>query len=118
MSEAEQWRQARYPGIRPASAKPRSVVAAFDPPFQRPGVDAPVSRAELADVAARSAAWAAKREKKPQAAVAERLTPQNHMRMGDAMPVRAERVEAQLRQAGAQGEAARRAAAARRGKEY
>ena len=61
---------------------------------------------------------AAKREKLPQAAAAERLTPQNHMRMGDAMPVRAERVEAQLRQAAAQGEAARRAAAAKRGKEY
>ena len=70
-------------------------------------------------MAARGAAWAAKREKPAgngRASGGEvRLTPQNHQRPSDAMPFRADRVEEQLRRAAAQGEAARAVAAGKKG---
>jgi hypothetical protein len=67
-----------------------------------------VIQPELADVAQRADAWAARRQT-PVVKVEDRLTPQNHVRPGDGMPFRAERVEEQLQKAAAQ--AARNAAA-------
>ena len=113
MDQEEQLRQMRYPGVKPVAAKPRSARAEYAPPFSRPGVESPIVRPDLAVVAARGAAWAAKREK-PAEGRAE-WNPQNHQRLGDAMPFRAERVEEQLRRAAVQGEAARALAEAKKG---
>lgn len=67
-------------------------------------------------MAAKGAAWAAKREKRVDGRASKAwLTPQNHQRPSDGMPFRAERVEEQLKRAAAQGEAARAIAAANKG---
>ncbi|GAX79366.1 hypothetical protein CEUSTIGMA_g6808.t1 [Chlamydomonas eustigma] len=116
----EMKRQARYPGIRPKSAQPRSVVAAFDPPFHRPTIDKPVIPIQMDQVRARQQAWAAGRHapKAEPENVVMKLSPHNHQRPGDGIPMRADRVEEQLRKAAAQGEAARKLAAAKQGRAY
>ena len=74
-------------------------------------------KTQLADVADRGAAWAARREK-PVSKTADHLNPQNHVRPGDGIPFMAGRVEQQLQKAAAQ--AAKNAAAVekKKGRDY